>query len=624
MKILLFLVFAAFQFAAQAQPEYVDRIGFKLESIADMDIGWMKVYKQSAPPKGKKLENRMYSARQIGNSQLFMEWMQQSYLPKGCLGDVSYYQNYIPKFSGTNSKLGNEINMHTQALPHMYGAQSKMYMFLKKDASGKFVPQNNFAEYWKIEVNQLQHISLPVSFISSPQEYYFIIPDFASHPNGYDAEDKAMSVLKGFDSHQLLRRHRHFYIPPKTISDNPQFVVMMTKNQELPFEKITMGEFFRQVENKMPGWQKIDPVSAENYALAQKNLARIKEKYKSRMNDIAELQVSKTDINLWSFINAGADHEDIFDNREGVHKAFPILKVKNTALALCKTDEAQWLVIRWTLGMPREPFNQHLHESILNNFNFDYVYNYFFDPGKVKDIAYKPLRPPTYQEAVANRELSAAAKKYATDHTIHFFEDFSSGAIGKIPQGWKSSISAGGLKSRVVQPEGGEGSWALLNGDCTITPVQLKKPLPENFTISFDLAASKDFTWGAKGMSFRLAKETSPGNAESYLNIRFRPGFDGRDGETTVETKFPFPTGYSNETKWLKAPGFSNNKIFNRIAVTVIKTGEQLQLLVDGKELISIPKALPASHLFNAISFSSLSGGETNKYFISNIRIIKN
>ena len=26
----------------------------------------------------------------------------------------------------------------------------------------------------------------------------------------------------------------------------------------------------------------------------------------------------------------------------------------------------------------------HLHESILNNFNFDYVYNYFFNPEKVK------------------------------------------------------------------------------------------------------------------------------------------------------------------------------------------------------------------------------------------------
>ena len=164
----------------------------------------------------------------------------------------------------------------------------------------------------------------------------------------------------------------------------------------------------------------------------------------------------------------------------------------------------------------------------------------------------------------------------------------------------------------------------MLTGDCTITPTLLKKPLPENFTLSFDLAAAKDFTWGAKAMSLRLSKKTSARNEESFLIISLRPGFDGRDGETRVETKFPFPPGFSNETKWLKAPGFSNNKIFNRVSVTIKKSGEQFQVLVDDKELIRMDKAVPAAHLFNALSFSSLSSGNTNKYYISNIRITKN
>ncbi|MBK8141442.1 MAG: hypothetical protein IPK57_10775 [Chitinophagaceae bacterium] len=49
-KIILFLVVIT-NFKAQTQPVYVDRIGFTLESIADMDIGWMKTYKQTTPPK---------------------------------------------------------------------------------------------------------------------------------------------------------------------------------------------------------------------------------------------------------------------------------------------------------------------------------------------------------------------------------------------------------------------------------------------------------------------------------------------------------------------------------------------------------------------------------------------
>src|SRR5690349_12212589 len=115
MKKIFFLFFLAGTFAAQAQPVYVDRIGFKLESIADIDIGWMKVYKHTSPPTGKQLGNRTYTAKQIGYSQQFVEWMQQSYLPKGCLGNAGYYQNYIPKFSSTNSMLGNAINEHLAA-----------------------------------------------------------------------------------------------------------------------------------------------------------------------------------------------------------------------------------------------------------------------------------------------------------------------------------------------------------------------------------------------------------------------------------------------------------------------------------------------------------------------------
>ena len=172
MKKIILIALAAVSISSQAQV-YVDRIGFKLESIAHIDIGWMKIYNHPTPAKGKTLGNRVYSARQMGYCQQFVEWMQQSYIPKGCLGDAGEYQNAIPKFSGTNSLKGNAINEHLAALPHLYGAFSKMYMFLKKDAGGKFVPQNSFSEYWRIEANQLQYISQPLSFISSAA-YHFV------------------------------------------------------------------------------------------------------------------------------------------------------------------------------------------------------------------------------------------------------------------------------------------------------------------------------------------------------------------------------------------------------------------------------------------------------------------
>ena len=210
MKILILFPLILTAITPQAQV-YRERIGFDLESIAHLDIGWMEIRKHTVLPKGKQLGDRIYSAKQIGNCQMFVEWMQQSYIPKGCLGNATYYQNYIPKFSGTNSMLGNAINMHAQALPLMYGAQTKIHMFLKKDANGKFVPQTAHGDYWQIEVNGLKAITEPIPFISSTEEYYFLLPDFRNNPNGYEAKDKGRSNLLGFDNHPNIKNYKHFF-----------------------------------------------------------------------------------------------------------------------------------------------------------------------------------------------------------------------------------------------------------------------------------------------------------------------------------------------------------------------------------------------------------------------------
>ena len=619
----MFIVLVAVTITSQAQPIYVDRIGFKLESIADIDIGWMEIRKHNTPSKGKKFGDRIYSAKQIDNSEKFVEWMQQSYTPRGCLGNATYYQNYIPKFSGTNSLLGNTINTHANALPLMYGAQTKIHMFLKKDAKGKFVPQTSHGDYWHIEANEIQNISEPVYFISSPEAYYFILPDFKNTSGGYAGQDKPGSSLLGFENHKNIKAYRHFLIAPQSGIETPQFVIIMTKdNKELPFEKITIGGFFTEAEKKFPVWQKIIPVSAENYLSAQKNLARLKEKYKSKWNDIAELELAGTDISLQYFVNATEGYDDMFDKKE-TQATFPILKVKKAALELCKTDQPQWLVIRWEWGMENQPYFLHFHESILNNFNFDYVYNYFFNPEKVKGLTYKPLRSPSFKEAVTVTEASETSKKISNDKNIFFFEDFSTTATGKKPIGWQANFANAGTTAVITQPDGLDGNWVELRGHY-INAALMKKPLPQNFTLSYDLVASQNFTWGAKGLTMQLSKETSPGNAAAFLKLKLRPGSGGSDGEATLETKFPAPPGYSNGTKWYVANGFSNNKKNNRITVTIKKMDEKLQVFIDKTKIAEYEKAIPAANLFNALSFDcGGNSAENDKYFISNIKITK-
>ena len=615
MKKIILIALVLVTITSQAQPIYVERIGFKLESIADIDIGWMEIRKHTTPPKGKQLGNRIYSAKQIGYSQQFVEWMQQSYHPRGCLGNATYYQNYIPKFSPTNSLLGNAISSHAQALPLMYGAQTKIHMFLKKDAQGKFVPQTSHGDFWHIEVNQLQNISEPVSFISSTEEYYFILPDFRNNSKGYAAGDKTRSNLLGFDNHKNIKEYKHFFLPGQSVMT--QYVVIMTRNnEELPFEKITIGEFFTETEKQFPVWQRIESVSAERYATAQKNLARLKEKYKNKWNNIAEMQLNKIQISLTTFINATEGYDDFFDNKD-IHTTFPVLKVNKRSRELCKTDQPQWLLIRWSWGMENQPYFIHLHESILNNFNFDYVYNYFFNPEKVKGQSYQPLRSPTFKEAVVTTETSAEAKNAATDKNIHFFDDFSGAAIGKSSGGWSSSLN-NGEKAIVAETNEATGKWIVVKGH-TITPRNLKKPFPSNFELSFDVAVPKDYTWGAKRLDVVVTKDNS---SDSSFRFSIKPGSGGRQGETQLENNFG--TGYATGTKWYGAPDFSNDKKLNKAKIIIRKNGETLQVFVNNFLIADYSKAMPATAVFNTLQFShGRSDGETEKYFISNIKITK-
>ena len=275
------------------------------------------------------------------------------------------------------------------------------------------------------------------------------------------------------------------------------------------------------------------------------------------------------------------------------------------------------------MGKPNQPYNIHLHESILNNFNFDYVYNFFFDPEKVKGQSYKPLRSPSYKEAVVITETSEASKNNAGDKNIFFFEDFSTTALGKKPIGWQATLAHAGTTGVVTNPDGLEGKWVELRGHY-ISATRLKKPLPQNFTLSYDLVVSQNFTWGAKGLTMQLSKETSPGNAESFFKLKLRPGSNGSDGEAILETKFPAPPGYSNGTKWYVANGFSNNKKINRITVMIKKIDEKLQVFIDKTKIAEYEKAIPAAHLFNTLSFDcSGNSAENDKFYISNIKITK-
>ena len=85
----------------------------------------------------------------------------------------------------------------------------------------------------------------------------------------------------------------------------------------------------------------------------------------------------------------------------------------------------------------------------------------------------------------------------------------------------------------------------------------------------YDVVAAQNYTWGAHGMTFRLSRTRAAGMGESFLSLRIRPGFSGKEGEVVIEAQFPGVQGYLSGSKWVGAPGFSNDAVNNRVTVTL-------------------------------------------------------
>jgi hypothetical protein len=61
---------------------------YERSDIEDIDIGWIKTLQFKEPAKPFAQHGWSYTARQMDHAQKLVTWLQQTYLPKGYLGEI--------------------------------------------------------------------------------------------------------------------------------------------------------------------------------------------------------------------------------------------------------------------------------------------------------------------------------------------------------------------------------------------------------------------------------------------------------------------------------------------------------------------------------------------------------
>jgi hypothetical protein len=364
------------------------------QSIADTEIGWIKVYQFKGAKTRLTVDDKIYSVHQLSLCDSFVNWMQASYIPKGGLGDVK---------KAVSEKLGL-YNQHTSGKPQRFGAYAKTYTELRYNSNRKMEPMTNSHVWWGVFANSIPG-DWPVRDICTAGQYYFVMPTA-----DIEVEDEKTKRLLDLSRYENIKPYSSFWIKNMGFGGGMENVLLCKDNRS-PFIKITKGEYLAALESSIPVYyekekKKISEAEQGNQQRMVLPLKQLDEKIK-RFNDGLKNNKAKYKNRLSEpamthaqpSLNDLDNGRDVFTSQyltdpESTAKRYAVYRVDPAVAALCKKDAPQWILVSWEYW-PGNATEQQQHDAIINNFNFQYVYNFFFDPAKVKGQPYKPLRSPS-------------------------------------------------------------------------------------------------------------------------------------------------------------------------------------------------------------------------------------
>jgi len=610
---------------AQANPE---------QSIQDSVIGW---WDNPQFDNHLKPDNTPLQKKKIAIVDKFVEWMKESYTPVGGLGTFTRY-----------------VNKNNYSVLFMIWDVSFKKEWL--DAKGHFRPIDEQNTKFRISANTIPD-GYGIPFITTATQYLFTWP-----PNGYSIKNNEVQET----SLSTNSNTGKFFTKV-----NEWSTVYLAPGNKLPFVPVSKSELLQlaedaverqlqaekeDVENKWPGNIKAQQEAFEyrkkNIEKYRVNIQQLREKHKNTLNEPAVLRTMQPTI--YSF-EMSPDPFVITEYEETSKQYFPVYKIEAAVLEKCKTEQPQWIAISFPYET-KEDGNKlyEMYRSLTEHFNYQYVQDYFFNPEKVKGIAYKPVN-----EELLNATLNSYRKKgysksnapvTALPANVFFMDDFTGNTDGGKPAGWYFSMS--GKHSMVTTVKNNPGKWVQLGYNNPLSSTGMKKPLPENFTLEYDIVTDGEFsssTGGAASLILNTRLSNTDGSENIYNNgtrvtINIVSGNEASYNDNNYQGNIKIDINSSpSVNKQNSSEGisytyplreFTNKKTKVHVAVKI--NDGTLTVFINDKQVVAsadfkmayggdcISCGLPAGTKFNAVFWKNTTNNAENvKVYISNLKITK-
>ena len=624
------------------------------QRIEDSVIGWKQVYSfKGKQYKPMVVDGKTFSPYQQSLRDTFITWMQRTYSPIGGFGDI------FPKdFMSRQDKVPVPQSIGMTAL--IYGMQKngrtgKYEMIANEDHNDVFIYANALAGLNAIEL------------FNSPGGFFFTMlkENYAST----FTDKNIIDAVKEFGLHDGERFSKYLVY---FMAQNWVTVVLIPGNQ-LPIVQLTKGEVLEQCERGLlrelearkkearhmstndPSYYAgvIKDLDEKLYPQCIKNLQALKEKYRNKLNEPAVLY-SWNGPAFSDFTGTSSLPTLFVEDWYQKIPGYPAYRYTKEAMENSRNDKPLWIAITWqaqksdTRSKPYE-----VHRAMLRYFNYDYVYNYFFTPEKVRGLSYTPSNADEQAARIKQLKVHWTKEEKQLPQGVFFADDFSDNTVGMRPKGWNDS--KGRALASVVSLKAKPGKWVQLGFMNELSPLtSLKRPLPENFTLEFDVATD-EFNVRTGG-AVRLSLSSYPVSPDGWpvanskgtvveWNIMAGNEADYNNNNYSAEAKPVINStvaGYDGSYNYsYSLREFTNKKTSLHATLKVLNgqatffiNGKQVAISTDFKKDYCkdcICKGIPPNTSFRKISFTNITenrspDGVSNQVnvYISNVRIDKN
>ena len=358
----------------------------------DSVLGWKYIInppKQQAykPIKDNVVPGATYTAWQQGTADLLYKWVQQSCLPKGLVLRNVLKENQQWWLSGAPAL-------------HSYGIQ--LIGFEAHFLKGKI----NLQCCEKGQFLSLGFNSFPGDYITggfNPNGLY-LFAEIAQFSTG---DDEKKLTTEGIDKQILPQLHSyrtyldHYHDNGKAWN---RIGVAVIKNGEWPFKPVLVKEIIDYINRQLAAY----PGIAQKNPYAMESIKKALDRLQPYANEVAKLRETNYYNAMYKDDNGHAilDPNIIFNDLPA-SKAFPEYRILVSAtqqvIDQSKTDKPMWLYMNFAGNGTAIPNTaqfdpklsterDHFANTLLRNFNFEYVSNWLSQPEKMKNVPYTPLK----------------------------------------------------------------------------------------------------------------------------------------------------------------------------------------------------------------------------------------